>query len=199
MSQYGSSGPADPWNDETVRQDVPSSTPPVSTPPASSGPSVPPAAAGYQPGFAQPQYGQPQYQPPQYEPQYQPAAYPQYDQPYPAANKKSPAVLILSILLVAVVLAAAGIVIYLWQSDGSTEPPPAVPTVGECLVSDNSANNPLLTEATCGPDTYKVLKIARGTVDTGVCNGVDGVTNNYVFQWPINPSINDYVLCLQKQ
>ncbi len=55
-----------------------------------------------------------------------------------------------------------------------------------------------MTNSGCIPGAYKVLKVQKGTVDTTACNGVDGVTNNYTFEWPVDPSINDYVLCLQK-
>jgi hypothetical protein len=66
------------------------------------------------------------------------------------------------------------------------------------VTSSGSGSNPVLTNSGCIPGAYKVLRVQKGTVDTTVCNGVDGVTNNYTFEWPVDPSINDYVLCLQK-
>lgn len=177
-------------------------------------------APAYQPGYAQPQpqggYQQQQGYPPPATPQYQPAAYQApggyqggydqgggYDQQQwqaPPKKKRSAAVIILSILLVLVVLAGAAVGIYLWQTrDTVTVPPPAAPAVGQCLASDGAATNPKLVVTACGSNTLQVVKVFHGTTDVTVCNGVKGVTTNYNFAWPVDPQINDYVLCLKQQ
>jgi hypothetical protein len=145
----------------------------------------------YQQQYQQPQYQPPAYAQPPYDPNYPPPAVPKKD--------NSALVIVLALLLAVVVLAGAGLAIYLWRTNAAATPPPPVPAVNDCLVSNGKAANPTLTKTACGPNTFKVLKVQRGSVDTSICNGVPGVTNNYTFQWPVDPQINDYVLCLQQQ
>jgi hypothetical protein len=176
------------------------SAPPVqSAPPAQSMPPMyQPGYSTYQPRQYEPQYEQ-QYQ--QYPPQYQAPTYgqAQYEPQYAQPKKTSTAIIVLSVLLALVVLIGAGLGIYLWRTRAAATPPPPVPAVNECLVSNGDTANPMLTPVGCGPNTYKVLKVQRGTTDSAVCNGVGGVSDTYKFEWPVDPTVNNYVLCLQKQ
>jgi hypothetical protein len=147
----------------------------------------------YQPGQASASAGQPA--------GYQPAGYQEgygNDWQVGQGRKKSPAVLILSIVLVLVVAGAAvaGIVVYNKSKSGPSSPP-TPPAAGQCVLGNGG--NPLLMKVVdCGAGTYLVDKVVMGTNNPQVCVGVPGVTNNYSFTWPDSQSDN-YVLCLTLQ
>jgi hypothetical protein len=191
----------DPWVGQPAGQP---SGPPVSPAPAYDYYGNP-QQAGFRPGQAaapSPEgYGQPVY-PEGYQPQ------PWTPQPEnqnwpPPENKRPTAIIVLSVLLVLVVIAAAGVGFYLYKqnSKDSNAKPPAQPgVVGDCMVSDGQAEpHTMLVKKLCGPNTYQILKIIPGTTDTGQCDGVAGATDNYKFDWKPNDATGDYVLCLKKQ
>jgi hypothetical protein len=211
MSNYGPPGGADP--DPWAGNPSPGTPPPVSPtagapsydyygnpqqPVYQPGQAAAPVEGGYQPGGYQPA----EWSPGGYQPQAPEYADWQGEGPPAAGKTRSPAIIILSVLLVLVVLAAAGVGFYLIkQSRGSNQTAPPPPgNVGDCVVSDGQPDpHTMLVKHDCGPGTLQILQIIPGTTDVSRCASVAGATNNYKFDWKPSDTSGDYVLCLKQQ
>jgi hypothetical protein len=67
--------------------------------------------------------------------------------------------------------------------------------VGDCLSNAGTTEKPQLVKASCGPNTFQVLKRVDGTIDPKKCEGTPGFTQYYYFK--ANSELFNFILCLK--
>ena len=67
--------------------------------------------------------------------------------------------------------------------------------VGDCLSNSGTTEKPQLVKASCGPNTFQVLKRVDGTIDPKKCEGTPGFTQYYYFK--ANNELFNFILCLK--